>query len=104
MKQRHIAPVVSNAAICRWENEGGSLRPHSAITSAILVNDLDLDLLQRLGAGVLLEWTQLPAYLQKVLFENATLGLNPAAEALCRTRLARFLHSRDELTLHPPTL
>lgn len=82
------------AAVSRWEDEGGapadveSDPPQSGAPAAggqrVLV---------RLGAAVLLHWSELPTSVRRTLFEQAVTDDDPARAASLRTRIAKYLHA-----------
>jgi hypothetical protein len=76
-------------ALSRWEGEGGALAPTGAPSS---IDESELRILARLGAGLLDEWDALsPALQQTVIHRARTLG-SPGDHARVKKKLARFLH------------
>ena len=73
-----------DSGLAAWENEGGALasdRPE--------IIECEGDILQRLGAGVVALWKNLPADVQRRLFSCATSFGSPGEKELT----ARLLHA-----------
>lgn len=76
-------------ALARWESDGGTLAPTDAADS---IDDSELRILARLGAGLLDQWGALSADLRGNIIRRArTLG-GPGDHARVKEQLARFLH------------
>jgi hypothetical protein len=82
-------------ALSQWEAEGGALPGSQRMQqgeSQVTRSDNEHDLLERLGAAVVSEWTGLPMRVRRSLFERA--AHLPPEDGPLRARLARFLHDR----------
>ncbi len=96
---QHLKSEQANGpdwALDVWENEGGALGPgwmNEGVRCASQA-DTELEILRRLGAGVVAKWNELPAGIKKSLFHHAT-----SEDLLCdtvrlRVQFARYLHVR----------
>ena len=66
-----------------WSLSPDALEPH------------ETDMLQALGAALLIRWQELPRNVQKSLFDAAISDANTDAETL-KSSLARFLHDNAD--------
>ena len=84
-------------ALDRWDEEGGAQElawplPYEASD----LRDVELRVLECLGAALVSEWNDLPTDVQRRLFEHAASGKSHDATVL-KTRIARFLHDHKVL-------
>jgi hypothetical protein len=92
--KRRKALRQPEAGVARWEEEGGARRAAGAVTRALA--DTELDILERLGAAVVMEWNELPTDVQRVLFRHASAIKEPYDPAQLKARIARFLHDHKD--------
>lgn len=91
---REKAASLANG-LARWENEGGAPRSPWAeerIRRAELAED-EVNILQRLGAGVIAQWADLPTDIQRRLFQTATSTATSHDPVKLKEQIARFLHA-----------
>ena len=104
------------AAIARWDDEGGasmSIRSNTGVrvskamrskrmaeaTADLKVDQApaeDEEILECLGAAVIMLWGSLPTKIQRELFEHATSLADLAQAALAKGQIARFLHNHKD--------
>jgi hypothetical protein len=104
------------AAIARWDDEGGasmSTRSNTGVRAskgalskrmAEATAELNLDqapgddkeILECLGAAVIMRWGTLPTKIQRELFEHATSLADLAQTAPPKDQIARFLHNHKD--------
>lgn len=78
-------------ALSRWEGEGGALGP-----PAVTLDEADMRILARLGAGLLLEWDAVPAAARETVFTRAS-TLHPRRDAeRVKWEIARLLDSHQD--------
>ena len=90
-------PLAS--ALARWESEGGAPGPASEESSRHQPTPLSQGeerILQCLGAAVLLQWNDLPAPIQRQLFEHAVSMGEAGQTAKLKEQIARFLHKHKD--------
>lgn len=82
-------------ALARWENEGGATfsSPEEANDEHAALSLAEQHILQRLGAAVIVQWTELPTDVQKALFEHAVSSGDPRHSMHLREKIARFFHN-----------
>jgi hypothetical protein len=83
----------SRAALATWDTEGGA--PLGATTPAVVASPnstADDELLLRLGAALVREWSTLPTATQRALYGRAVAGPAPADDAALKRDMAIFLH------------
>ncbi len=91
---REKAAGLANG-LARWENEGGAPRSpwvEERIRRAELAED-EVNILQRLGAGVIAQWADLPTDIQRRLFQTATSATTSHDPVKLKEQIARFLHA-----------
>jgi hypothetical protein len=108
----HQADANHDAAIARWDDEGGAsmsarsntgVRRSKDLHSKRMVEaaaDLKADraaaenekILECLGAAVIMLWSSLPTKIQRELFEHAASLADLAPTAPWKREIARFLH------------
>jgi hypothetical protein len=91
-RQRQSAQLTK--ALARWEGEGGASQPESENkrkTRAALAKEEE-HVLRCLGAAVIMQWNDLPAKIQRDLFDHAISMGEPRYTAQLKQRVARFLH------------
>jgi len=86
-----------DTATAQWDAEGGSADPTQAI-DPMASRPLPADrlLLERLGAAVVGEWNNLPAPLQRAVYERAAGGGASLNSLTTRRQMARFLHDHKK--------
>ena len=89
------ATYRANDAIDRWDNEGGS--PAELVSQAVVervsaLTPLERQIVQCLGAAVVIGWNDLPSDAQRTLFKMATIDGECNLGIELSARLARFLH------------
>jgi len=84
-------------ALEEWEDEGGSADLTQAIERpASRPSPVDRLLLERLGAALVSEWNNLPAPLQRAVYERAAGGGASSNSVTTRRQMARFLHDHKK--------
>jgi hypothetical protein len=88
------AGIEAATALEEWEAEGGTSADAGAVgeSDASARPPLDRLLLERLGAALLGEWSNLPARLQRTVYERAVSVSSPSNRPTVRRQMARFLH------------
>jgi hypothetical protein len=87
------------SALARWESEGGAPGPASEEPSRdmpVPLSEQEGRILQCLGAAVLLQWNDLPAPIQRQLFEHAVAMGEAGQTAQLKEQIARFLHKHKD--------
>jgi len=113
----HQSDVIHQAAaIARWDDEGGAamsarnnpvVKESKAMRSKRMAEgtaDLKVDqapaedkeILECLGAAVIMRWGTLPTKIQREIFEHATSLADLAQTAPPKGQIARFLHNHKE--------
>ena len=89
-------PLAS--ALARWESEGGAPGPASGLSrdKTLPLSEEEERILQCLGAAVLLQWNDLPAPIQRQLFEHAVAMGEARHTAELKEQIARFLHTHKD--------
>jgi hypothetical protein len=82
----------------RWENEGGAARPASKRGRGkhILLAETEENILQCLGAAVIMQWNDLPTDVQRKLFAHSVSVGEPSHTPKLKERVARFLHTHKD--------
>lgn len=86
-------------ALERWDNEGGTtsrLGSEALIAKLKSLAPTELQVLQCLGAAVVLEWNELPTDVQRILFKLASADAATDAAGELPERIARFLHDHKD--------
>jgi hypothetical protein len=87
------AGIEAATALDEWEAEGGTAAAGAAGEGdASTRPPLDRLLLERLGAALVGEWSNLPARLQRTVYERAVSVSSPSNRPTIRRQMARFLH------------
>jgi hypothetical protein len=60
------------------------------------LSEEEADILQCLGAAVLLQWNDLPTHVQRELFEHSIAGVEPRKITMLKEQIARFLHKHKD--------
>ena len=89
------APPAAQAAtpLADWEAEGGARLDSLRRLHGQNQSHSD-ELLERLGAAVVSEWSDLPMPVRRCLFERAVRVPTSCDDGRVRAQLARFLHDR----------
>jgi len=102
-KNRHLSPRVgagieAATALEDWEAEGGASAgvPQEIEQTTPRASPLERLLLQRLGAALVSEWNNLPAPLQRAVYERAAGGGSSQNGLTMRRHMARFLHDHKK--------
>ena len=82
------------ASLEEWEAEGGAGAglPQAGDDGEPAPSTFERMLLERLGAALVGEWNNLPAPLQRAVYERAVGGSSSWNRLPMRRRMARFLH------------
>jgi hypothetical protein len=98
LSPRANAGIEAVAALDEWEAEGGASAgvPQASELAALRPSALDRLLLQRLGAALVGEWNNLPAPLQRAVYERAAGGGSSLNRLTMRRHMARFLHDHKK--------
>jgi hypothetical protein len=95
--KRRKASNPPASALARWENEGGASGPASGLSrDKAVFSEQEGHILQCLGAAVLLQWNDLPAPIQRQLFEHAVAMGEAGQTAQLKEQIARFLHKHKD--------
>lgn len=89
----------TNDALDRWDDEGGSVaNPGSNALAENLesLSQAERQILQCLGAAVVIEWNELPTDVQRTLFKHASAENGTSDASELRARIARFLHTHKD--------
>jgi len=83
-------------ALARWESEGGGQTVQPAQERIDIHVVPERQILERLGAAVVVKWNDFPTNVQRAIFRYAS-----AVEEACdpdqlKTRIARFLHDHKD--------
>lgn len=81
-------------ALSAWDAEGGA----TPAVDGCAADGAQDELLRRLGAALVHEWSRLPTPLRKALYDTAALDPDGASPATAKRDLAVFLHD----SRHPP--
>ena len=86
-----------NKAIARWDNEGGAPKgaPQEHRHARAELAKEEEHILRCLGAAVIMQWNDLPADLQRELFEHAISMGELRHTAELKRQITRFLHKHD---------
>jgi hypothetical protein len=87
-----------------WEAEGGTSTGAGGAgeSDASPRPSLDRLLLERLGAALVDEWSNLPARLQRTVYERAVSESSPSNRSTIRRQMARFLHDHKNRARRAP--
>jgi len=98
VSHRASAGIEVATALDEWEAEGGASAgaPQAGVHGPANPSALERLLLQRLGAALVGEWNDLPAPLQRAIYERATGGGSLLNRLTMRRQMARFLHDRKK--------
>lgn len=108
VSERSLAGVSAGneslSALDEWEAEGGISADARGTgeNDASLQSPLDRFLLERLGAALVGEWSDLPARLQRTVYELAVIVSSPSNRPTIRRQMARFLHEHKNRARRPP--
>jgi len=85
-------------ALARWDNEGGATgsSPEVDLGPDLPVHAVEERVLRCLGAAVIMRWNDLPAEIQRQLFENAASMRDSARQFELKQQIARFLHEHKD--------
>jgi hypothetical protein len=95
LRPKRVGAANLGNGLARWENEGGAPKSpwvEERIRRAELAEDEEA-VLQRLGAGVIAQWADLPTDIQRKLFQTATSAATSHDPAKLKEQIARFLHA-----------
>jgi hypothetical protein len=95
LRPKRVRAANLGNGLARWENEGGAPKSpwvEERIRRAELAEDEEA-VLQRLGAGVIGQWADLPTDIQRKLFQTATSVATSHDTAKLKEQIARFLHA-----------
>ena len=92
------AAIEAATALEEWEAEGGASAgaPQASEHGASHPSPLGRLLLERLGAALVGEWNNLPAPLQRAVYERAAGGSSSLDRLTMRRQMARFLHDHKK--------
>lgn len=94
--QRAEAANQMAAALARWDEEGGApVVPRPLRYDVSGLPGTERRILECLGAALVREWNNLPADIQRTIFQRAT-GDQAYDPSELRVRIARFLHEHKE--------
>ena len=98
LSHRVGAGFEAAVALEEWEAEGGASPgvPQASGHGASRPSPQERLLLQRLGAALVDEWNNLPAPLQRAIYEHAAAGGSSLNRLTTRRQMARFLHDRKK--------
>lgn len=96
--------VEAPSALDEWEAEGGAPigAARTGENDAASQPPLDRLLLERLGAALVTEWSNLPVRLQRTVYERAVSVSSPSARPAMRRQMARFLHDHKSRARQAP--
>jgi hypothetical protein len=98
------AGAEAATALDEWEAEGGAPAGagRAGENDASPRPSLDRLLLERLGAALVSEWSNLPARLQRTVYERAVSVTSPSNRPTIRRQMARFLHDHKNRARRAP--
>jgi hypothetical protein len=84
--------------LARWETEGGALGSlwRGSVDRRVPLSEQETQILQYLGAAVLLRWNDLPTHIQRELFDHTLVDVEPREIAMLKDQIARFLHKHKD--------
>jgi hypothetical protein len=84
-------------ALARWDNEGGAVKgaPREDRDDLTSLAKEEEHILRCLGAAVIMQWNDLPADIQRELFEHAISMGELRHTAELKRQIARFLHKHQ---------
>jgi hypothetical protein len=87
-----------NKAIARWDNEGGAAKgpPQEHRDELAALGKEEEHVLRCLGAAVIMHWNELPANIQRELFEHAISMGELRHTAALKRQIVRFLHKHED--------
>ena len=93
----NMANLISKR-VAKWEAEGGASGgvAQASLHGASRPSPHERLLLQHLGAALVDEWNNLPAPLQRVIYERAAGGGASLNRLTTRRQMARFLHDHKK--------
>jgi hypothetical protein len=85
-------------ALGRWDNEGGSTgsSPEADLGPDLALHPAEERVLRCLGAAVIMQWNDLPAEIQRKLFDDAAAMSDSARQFELKQQIARFLHQHKD--------
>jgi len=81
-------------ALARWDNEGGALV--SGAGAPATLGEVEVKILQCLGAALLVQWNDIPTDIQRKLFRHAVSMGEPQDAGDLKGEIARFLHNHKD--------
>jgi hypothetical protein len=96
--------IEAPKALDEWEAEGGATigAGRTGENDAASRSLLDRLLLERLGAALVTEWSNLPVRLQRTVYERAVSVSSPSNRPTIRRQMARFLHDHKTRARRAP--
>jgi len=85
--------------LARWETEGGALGPAEGAGRQLSTREKEI--LQCLGAALLLKWNDLPTQIQREVFGHALVDIEPDKSIILKEQIARFLHTHKDDSKSP---
>jgi hypothetical protein len=95
---KHSGGSDQNKAIAGWDNEGGAPKgaPQEHRHALAALAKEEEHILRCLGAAVIMQWNDLPADIQRELFEHAISMGELRHTAELKGKIARFLHKHKD--------
>jgi hypothetical protein len=95
---KHSGGPDQNKAIARWDDEGGAAKgaPQEHRDEVAALGKEEEHVLRCLGAAVIMQWNDLPANIQRELFEHAISMGELRQTAELKAQIARFLHKHED--------
>lgn len=93
------ARAQTSDSLERWDSEGGAaagLRSEALITRMETLHDSERQILQCLGAALVVEWNELPTGVKRTLFKLASAENYADWANELPGRIARFLHEHKD--------
>jgi hypothetical protein len=95
---KHSGGPDQNKAIASWDNEGGATKgaPQEYRDELAALGKEEEHVLRCPGAAVIMHWNELPANIQRELFEHAISMGELRHTAALKRQIVRFLHKHED--------
>ena len=94
--QRAKANRQMAGALSRWEGEGGAQGMRGKQGGTNLLADRERQILECLGAAVVIQWNDLSTEVQRAIFRHAAAVKDSYDPIQLRAHIARFLHDHKD--------
>lgn len=94
--QRSKANRQMARALSRWEGEGGAQGMQGKEDGTNLLANRERQVLEWLGAALVIEWNDLPTDVKRAIFRHAAAVKDSYDPIQLKARIARFLHDHKD--------